>query len=43
MRGYAAGLNEKQAGMDAMSEKFNAMGQPVYVPADAVKDSNKAL
>ena len=29
--------------MAAMSEKFNAMGQQVYVDADAVKDSNKAL
>ena len=37
VRDYAAGLNEKQAGMDQMSEKFNAMGQQVYVPADRAK------
>ncbi len=43
VRDYAAGLNEKQAGMDAMSEKFNAMGQQVYVDAEKVKESNKAL
>ena len=43
VRDYAAGLNEKQAGMDAMSEKFNAMGQQVYVDADKVKDSNKVF
>jgi hypothetical protein len=29
--------------MAAMSEKFNAMGQQVYVDADKVKASNKAL
>ncbi len=46
MRDYAAGLgaNEKaalgldaktaEAGMKEMSEKFNAMGQQVYVDAD---------
>jgi phosphomethylpyrimidine synthase len=43
VRDYAAGLNEKQAGMDQMSDKFNAMGQQVYVDADKVKQSNKAL
>ncbi len=43
VRDYAAGLNEKQAGMDQMSEKFNAMGQQVYVDAEKVKASNKAL
>jgi phosphomethylpyrimidine synthase len=43
VRDYAAGLNEKQAGMAAMSEKFNAMGQQVYVDAEKVKESNKAL
>ncbi len=33
-----------QDGMDAMSEKFNAMGEQVYVDAeDTVKESNKAL
>ena len=39
----ATGLNEKQAGMDAMSEKFKEMGNEVYVEADAVKESNKVL
>jgi phosphomethylpyrimidine synthase len=43
VRDYAATLNEKEAGMKEMSDKFNAMGQQVYVPADAVKDSNKVL
>jgi phosphomethylpyrimidine synthase len=43
VRDYAKGLNEKQAGMDAMSDKFNAMGQQVYVDAEKVaKGSNKA-
>jgi phosphomethylpyrimidine synthase len=43
VRDYAAGLNEKQAGMDEMSEKFNAMGQQVYVDAEKVKESNRVL
>ncbi|MBI4365476.1 MAG: hypothetical protein HY543_01515, partial [Deltaproteobacteria bacterium] len=43
VRDYAAGLNEKEAGMAAMSEKFKAMGEQVYVSTDAVKDSNKTL
>ncbi len=43
VRDYAATLNEKQAGMDEMSEKFRQMGNEVYVEADAVKESNKAL
>jgi hypothetical protein len=29
--------------MAEMSEKFNAMGGQVYVDADKVKDSNRAL
>jgi hypothetical protein len=29
--------------MAEMSEKFNAMGGHVYVDADKVKDSNRAL
>jgi phosphomethylpyrimidine synthase len=29
--------------MAEMSEKFKAMGSEVYVEADAVKESNKAL
>ena len=54
VRDYAATLNDPSAvgmtqkgviedGMAAMSEKFNAMGQQVYVDADKVKESNKAL
>ncbi len=55
VRDYAASLgdNEKaalgmtaktaEAGMKEMSEKFKAMGNEVYVAADAVKGSNKAL
>ncbi len=34
---YEAGLNEKEASMSQMSNKFNAMGQQVYVDADKVK------
>ncbi len=43
--GQGGGLSqhEAEAGMAAMSEKFNAMGQQVYVDADKVKESNKAL
>jgi hypothetical protein len=29
--------------MDQMSEKFRQMGSEVYVDADAVKESNRAL
>jgi phosphomethylpyrimidine synthase len=51
VRDYAATLNDPaspgaltaQQGMDAMSEKFNAMGQQVYVDAEKVKASNQAL
>jgi phosphomethylpyrimidine synthase len=55
VRDYAASLggNEKTAlgldkaaaekGMAEMSEKFKAMGNEVYVEADAVKESNKAF
>ncbi len=34
VRDYAAKLNEQQAGMDQMSEKFKEMGGEVYVEAD---------
>src|SRR3954453_12765070 len=34
---------EAEAGMAEMSEKFNAMGQQVYVDAEKVKESNRAL
>jgi phosphomethylpyrimidine synthase len=43
VRDYAATLNDKEAGMAEMSEKFKAMGGEVYVAADTVKESNKAL
>ena len=34
VRDYAARLNERQDGMDQMSERFREMGSEVYVPAD---------
>ncbi|MFZ0847028.1 MAG: phosphomethylpyrimidine synthase ThiC [Pseudolabrys sp.] len=34
---------KREAGMAEMSEKFKSMGEQVYVPADAVKDSNKVF
>jgi phosphomethylpyrimidine synthase len=43
VRDYAAGLNDKEQGMAAMSEKFKALGEQVYVDAETVKESNKAL
>src|SRR6187200_2795910 len=43
VRDYAATLNDQQVGMAEMSEKFKEMGNEVYVQADAVKESNKAL
>jgi phosphomethylpyrimidine synthase len=43
VRDYAATLNDKEQGMAAMSEKFKALGNEVYVNADAVKDSNKVF
>jgi phosphomethylpyrimidine synthase len=54
VRDYAATLNDPdrvgltisgtiEDGMAQMSEKFMKMGGKVYVEADAVKDSNKAL
>jgi phosphomethylpyrimidine synthase len=51
VRDYAASLgdNEKtalgldaEAGMKEMSDKFNAMGQQVYVDADKVQEGKKA-
>ena len=35
VREYAATLNDKEVGMAQMSDKFNAMGQQVYVEAGA--------
>jgi phosphomethylpyrimidine synthase len=43
VRDYAATLNEKETGMAEMSEKFKALGEQVYVDAEAVKESNKGL
>jgi phosphomethylpyrimidine synthase len=54
VRDYAATLNDPtlaglpaeavaKAGMAEMSEKFKALGEQVYVDADKVKESNKAL
>jgi len=53
VRDYAATLNDQQvgssaealakAGMAEMSEKFRQMGGEVYVEADKVKESNRAL
>ncbi len=34
---------KREAGMAEMWEKFKSMGEQVYVPADAVKDSNKVF
>jgi phosphomethylpyrimidine synthase len=43
VRDYAATLNDKEAGMAEMSEKFRQLGNQVYVEAEAVKESNKSL
>ena len=43
VRDYAAKLNEKDAGMAEMSNKFREMGGQVYVDAEKVKKSNEAL
>ena len=43
VRDYAATLNDKEAGMAEMSEKFKALGEQVYVDAEKVKESNKAF
>ena len=43
VRDYAATLNEKEAGMAEMSEKFKSMGEQVYVETEKVKESNKVL
>ncbi|KIQ96077.1 Thiamin biosynthesis protein ThiC [Lysobacter sp. A03] len=34
---------DPQAGMAGMSQKFRDLGSPVYVDAERVKKSNKAL
>ncbi len=43
VRDYAATLNDQQLGMAEMSQKFRDMGSEVYVDAQAVKASNRAL
>ena len=43
VRDYAATLNDKEQGMAEMSAKFTEMGSEVYLDADRVKESNKAL
>jgi phosphomethylpyrimidine synthase len=43
VRDYAATLNDKEQGMASMSKKFIDMGAQVYVEAEKVKESNKAL
>lgn len=43
VRDYAAKLNDKEAGMAEMSEKFKALGSEVYVSEDALKKSNEAF
>jgi phosphomethylpyrimidine synthase len=43
VRDYAAQLNDKEQGMAQMSATFKAMGSEVYLDAEKVKESNKAL
>jgi len=43
VRDYAATLNDKEQGMAQMSQKFRDMGAEVYVDAEVVKASNRAL
>ena len=43
VRDYAATLNDREQGMAQMSKKFLDLGANVYVEADKVKESNKAL
>ena len=35
--------DEAEAAMKAMGEKFHALGEQVYVDAEKVKESNRAL
>ena len=39
----AVSKDEAEAGMAEMSEKFRQMGSEVYVDAEKVRESNKAL
>ncbi len=43
VRDYAATLNDQQQGMAQMSQKFLDLGAKVYVEAEKVKESNRAL
>jgi phosphomethylpyrimidine synthase len=43
VRDYAATLNDKEQGMAQMSQKFLDLGANVYVDAEKVKESNRAL
>ncbi|GJM03024.1 MAG: phosphomethylpyrimidine synthase [Rhodomicrobium sp.] len=43
VRDYAAKLNDKEQGMQQMSEKFKEMGAEVYLDAEKVKESNNDL
>ena len=43
VRDYAATLNDREAGMAEMSQKFRDLGEQVYVDAEKVKESNKVL
>jgi len=43
VRDYAATLNDKEQGMAQMSERFRQLGSQVYVDAEAVRESNRAL
>ncbi len=43
VRDYAASLNDKKQGMAQMSEKFRRWASEVYLDADKVKESNRAL
>jgi phosphomethylpyrimidine synthase len=43
VRDYAATLNDQKVGMEQMSAKFTEMGSEVYLDADKVKESNRAL
>ncbi len=43
VRDYAATLNDQRQGMARMAEKFRELGGEVYLDAEKVKESNKAL
>src|SRR5271166_71648 len=43
VRDYAATLNDKEVGMQEMSKKFLDLGAQVYVGAEKLKESNRAL